>query len=42
MKKNPGRKERRDVEHRATRKKGDLNRNSTHTMKSNDGMKKVK
>lgn len=38
MKKNPGRKNRRDNEHMAVRRKGDLNRKSTHRMRSNSGM----
>jgi hypothetical protein len=42
MKKNPGRKERRDLQFRQSRKPGDLNRKSTHDLRTKDGRNKNK
>lgn len=42
MKTSPGRKEARHTDHQTDRKRGDLNRNSHHKMKSTDGMEKKK
>ena len=42
MKNSPGRREKRRLEHLEGKKKGDLNRESHHRMKTHDGMKKKK
>lgn len=42
MKKNPGRKEQRRMEHQTGKKRGDINRASYHKGKSQAGMKEKK